>query len=210
MPTPLLTRDQLLSHLCDTFRHYGYEGASMARIAKATGLGKASLYHYFPEGKQQMAAAVLDWSVQWFEAHVFAPLKSTHPPRQRIVSMLDSLSDYYALGQCACLPALFGMAAERELFAEALSSFYQRWLDSLAQTLTDSGLARDIAQRRAYDALERIQGALVVSRGMQDARLFGNMSQVLPDQLLAGAGRSTVWTTRIPSIPARPMITRVG
>ena len=124
--------------------------------------------------------------------------------------MLDSLSDYYALGQCACLPGLFGMAAERELFAVPLADFYQRWLDALAQSLTDSGLARDIAQRRAYDALERIQGALVLARGMKDARLFGNMAQVLPDQLLAGAGRSTVWTTRMPSIPARPAIQRVG
>jgi AcrR family transcriptional regulator len=182
----------------------------MARIAEATGLGKASLYHYFPEGKQQMAAAVLEWAVQWFEKNVFAPLKSTHPPRQRIVSMLDSLADYYALGQVACLTALFGMAAERELFAEALGGFYQRWLDALAQTLTDSGLARDIAQRRAYDALERIQGALVLARGMKDVRLFGNMAQVLPDQLLAGAGRSTVWTTRLPAIPARPVITRAS
>ena len=210
MPTPLLTRDQLLSRLCDTFRRYGYEGASMARIAEATGLGKASLYHYFPEGKQQMAASVLDWAVLWFENNVFAPLKSTHPPRQRIVSMLDSLTDYYALGQCACLPALFGMAAERDLFAEALRDFYQRWLEALSQALTDSGLARDIANRRADEALERIQGALVLARGMQDTKLFGNMAQSLPDQLLAGAGRSTVWTTRMPSIPARPMITRAG
>jgi len=210
MPTPLLTRDQLLSRLCDTFRHYGYEGTSMTRIANATGLGKASLYHYFPEGKQQMAAAVLNWAVQWFEDHVFAPLKSTHPPRQRIVSMLDSLSDYYALGQCACLPALFGMAAERDLFADTLRDFYQRWLDALAQALTDSGLARDIAQRRAQEALERIQGALVLARGMQDTRLFGDMAQGMVDHLLAGAGRSTLWTTRMPSIPARPVITRVG
>lgn len=210
MPTPLLTRDQLLSRLCETFRLYGYEGASMTRIAEATGLGKASLYHYFPEGKQQMAGAVLDWAVQWFEQNVFTPLKSTHPPRQRIVSMLDCLSDYYALGQCSCLPALFGMAAEREMFAETLRTFYQHWLDALSQTLTDSGLARDIAQRRAYDGLERIQGALLLARCMEDVRLFGNMAQVLPDQLLAGAGRSTVWTTRMPSIPARPMITRVG
>ena len=210
MPTPLLTRDQLLSRLCDTFRQYGYEGASMTRIAEATGLGKASLYHYFPEGKQQMAGAVLDWSMQWFEKYVFGPLKSTHPPRQRIVAMLDSLTDHYALGQCACLPALFGMAAERELFSETLRTFYQRWLDALAQTLTDSGLARDIAQRRAYDALERIQGALVLARGMKDIRLFANMAQVLPDQVLAGAGRSTVWTTRMPSIPSRPIITRAG
>lgn len=210
MPTPLLTREQLLSRLCDVFRRYGYEGSSMARIAKASGLGKASLYHYFPEGKAQMASAVLEWVRQWFDDHVFAPLESVHPPRQRIVAMLDSLTKYYERGQCACLPALFGLTAERDLFTAPIHDFYGRWLNALAQTLTDSGLARDIAQRRAYDGLERIQGALVMARGMDDERLFAAMAQVLPDQLLAGAGRSTMWTTRVPRLPVTPAIKRVG
>ena len=182
----------------------------MARIAKASGLGKASLYHYFPEGKAQMAAAVLEWVQRWFEQHVFAPLESVHPPRQRIVAMLDGLNGYYEHGQCACLPALFALTAERDLFTAPIHDFYSRWLDALAQTLMDSGLARDIAQRRAYDGLERIQGALVLARGLGDDKLFAAMAQVLPDQLLAGAGRSTLWTTRIPRLPTAPAISRVG
>ena len=210
MPTPLLTREQLLSCLCETFRRYGYEGTSMARIAKASGLGKASLYHYFPDGKEQMAAAVLDWVRQWFEANVFAPLESVHPPRQRIMAMLERLGAYYDNGQCACLAAMFGQGAERTFFATSLHDFYSRWLVALSQALADSGLARDIAQRRAYDGLERIQGALILARGMSDPNLFAAMAQVLPDQLLAGAGRSTLWTTRAPRLPAATAISRVG
>lgn len=208
MPTPSLTREELMARLCDVFRRHGYEGSSMAQIAKASGLGKASLYHYFPEGKAQMAAAVLDYVRQWFEANVFAPLESVHPPRQRIVAMLESLGRYYEKGQCACLPALFGLTAERDLFTAPIHDFYGRWLAALAQTLTDSGLARDIAQRRAYEGLERIQGALMLARGMADDRLFSAMAQDLPDHLLAGAGRSTLWTTRVARLT--PAISRVG
>jgi TetR/AcrR family transcriptional repressor of lmrAB and yxaGH operons len=210
MSSPLLTRDQLLTRLCEVFRRYGYEGSSMARIAKASGLGKASLYHYFPEGKVQMAHAVLDFVRKWFDEHVFAPLESVHPPHQRIVAMLDSLTDYYEKGQCACLPALFALTAERQLFAEQIQDFHARWLNALSQTLTDSGLARDIARRRAHDGLERIQGALVLARGMGDDKLFAAMAKELPEQLLAGAARSTLWTTRAPRLPATPAISRVG
>jgi TetR/AcrR family transcriptional repressor of lmrAB and yxaGH operons len=210
MPIPLLTHEQLLLRLCETFRRYGYEGTSMARIARASGLGKASLYHYFPDGKEQMAGAVLDWVREWFESNIFAPLESVHPPRQRIIAMLDRLGCYYEKGQCACLPAMLSQGAEREYFADNLAAFYHRWLGALAQTLADSGLARDIAQRRAYDALERIQGALVLARGLRDPNLFASMAHVLPDQLLAGAGRSTLWTTRIPRLPTTPAISRVG
>jgi hypothetical protein len=124
--------------------------------------------------------------------------------------MLDSLALYYNKGQCGCLPAILALGVEREKFAPKLRDFFSRWLAALAQTLTDSGLARDIAQRRAYDALERIQGALILARGMSDERLFSGMALVLPDQLLAGAGRSTLWTTRAPRLPATPPLSRVG
>jgi AcrR family transcriptional regulator len=198
MPTPLLSRGELLLRLQETFRRYGYEGASLTRIASATGLGKASLYHYFPGGKEQMAAAVIENLRHWFDANVFSPLESVHPPRQRIISMLDTLNRHYECGRCACLPALFSLSEERALFGEAISQFFARWVGCLSQTLTDSGLARDIAERRAHDGVERIQGALVLARAFADGRAFATMAAELPDQLLAGADRSTMWTTRAP------------
>ncbi len=180
----------------------------MSRIAAATGLGKASLYHYFPAGKRQMAAAVLDSVTAWFEANLFKPLESVHPPRQRITSMLATLDRYYDNGQVACLPALFAMSNEREMFREAIRQFFLRWVAGLSQTLTDSGLARDIAQRRAHDAVERIQGALVLSRAFANGRTFEAMAAELPDQLLAGADRSTMWTTRAPRFAPPPTAIR--
>lgn len=192
----MLSRPELLERLQETFRQYGYEGASMSRIAKATGLGKASLYHYFPNGKEQMAGAVVDNLIQWFEDNIFHSLESVHPPRQRIVSMLETLKQHYDGGRHACLPGLFALSEERNLFGEAIARFFARWIASLSQTLTDSGLARDIALRRAHDGVERIQGALVLARALADSRCFTSMASELPDQLLAGADRSTMWTTR--------------
>lgn len=204
MPTPLLSRGELLLKLQETFRRYGYEGASLTRIATATGLGKASLYHYFPNGKEQMAMAVIESTRQWFDENIFAPLESVHPPRQRIVSMLETLSRHYASGQSACLPGLFALTEERVLFGEAIAEFFARWVACLSQTLTDSGLARDIAQRRAHDGVERIQGALILSRAFADGRAFATMATELPEQLLAGADRSTMWTSRTTRFPFAP------
>ena len=46
---------ELIERLAKVFKDYGYQGASMSIIAKASGLQKASLYHRFPGGKEQMA-----------------------------------------------------------------------------------------------------------------------------------------------------------
>jgi len=204
MPAPLLTRDELLNRLHDTFRRYGYEGASMSRIAAATGLGKASLYHHFPGGKEQMAACVLDARRSWYEEKLFRPLESVHPPRQRLTNMLATLDQTYEGGDKASLPSLLSLTVEREMFAEVIAEFFQRWLDCMTQLLIDSGLARDIATRRAHDAVQRIQGALMLSRAYGDRKPFAALLSDLPDQLLAGADRGNIWSSRSPRLPSAP------
>jgi AcrR family transcriptional regulator len=204
MPAPLLTRDELLDRLHDTFRRYGYEGASMSRIAAATGLGKASLYHHFPGGKEQMAEAVLASRRRWYEDKLFRPLESVHPPRQRLLNMLTSLDEVYAQGDKASLPALLSLTVERDMFAEAIADFFQRWLDCMTQLMIDAGLARDIATRRAHDAVQRIQGALLMSRAFGESKPFAGLLSELPDQLLAGADRGNIWSSRSPRLPSAP------
>ena len=73
-------RADLLPQLAEVFRAHGYEGATLALISEATGLGKGSLYHFFPGGKAQMAAEVLAEIDGWFETNIFAPLRKAEDP----------------------------------------------------------------------------------------------------------------------------------
>ncbi len=58
--------DDTLPALAEVFREHGYGATSPSLITAATGLGKGSLYHFFPGGKQEMASAVLADIEQWF------------------------------------------------------------------------------------------------------------------------------------------------
>ena len=60
MPRVISERADALPALAEVFREHGFEGASLSLISERTGLGKGSLYHFFPGGKEEMAAAVLD------------------------------------------------------------------------------------------------------------------------------------------------------
>src|SRR5215216_2499764 len=73
-------RTDLLPLLAEVFRAHGYDGATLALISEATGLGKGSLYHFFPGGKAQMASEVLAEIDSWFERNIFAPLCSSDNP----------------------------------------------------------------------------------------------------------------------------------
>ena len=84
--------------LGEVFRAHGYEGATLALITQATGLGKGSLYHFFPGGKQQMAAEVLDEIDRWFEVNIFAPLRQTDAPEPAVAAMIRAVEDYFRSG----------------------------------------------------------------------------------------------------------------
>ena len=60
MPAALMSREEVVERLMRVVRRHGYDGASLAELSKATGLGKSSLYHYFPDGKDDMVRAVLE------------------------------------------------------------------------------------------------------------------------------------------------------
>ena len=70
----LIDNDSLFEKISDAFRADGYEGASLSRLSEATGLKKASLYHRFPGGKEQMASEILDWDVGRLAEDVSADL----------------------------------------------------------------------------------------------------------------------------------------
>ncbi|TMV66254.1 helix-turn-helix transcriptional regulator, partial [Thioclava sp. BHET1] len=52
-------RADVVPLLAEVFRDCGYEGTALSKITAATGLGKGSLYNFFPGGKEEMAEAVL-------------------------------------------------------------------------------------------------------------------------------------------------------
>ncbi len=60
MPRRILDRSDAVPLLAELFREHGFAGASLSEITRRTGLGKGSLYHIFPDGKEEMARAVLE------------------------------------------------------------------------------------------------------------------------------------------------------
>jgi AcrR family transcriptional regulator len=185
MAKPVAERAQLLPLLGEVFRAHGYEGATLALITEATGLGKGSLYHFFPGGKRQMAAEVLDDIDRWFEVNIFAPLRDSDDPGRALTAMLTGVDDYFRSGRRVCLVGVIALGASRDTFAAEVHDYFARWHDALAAALRRSGFDADVARQRAEDALLTIQGALVLARARDDAEIFGRAMAELKVRLLA-------------------------
>ena len=187
MAKPVSDRADLLPPLAEVFRAHGYEGATLALITEATGLGKGSLYHFFPGGKAQMAAEVLAEIDLWFEANIFAPLRSSEDPARAIAAMVGAVDRYFHSGHRVCLVGVIALGASRDMFAVQVQDYFSRWSDALARLLARSGMSARVARRRSNDALLTIQGALVLARALDDTRIFGQAMSELGARLLAKA-----------------------
>ena len=179
-----MDRSEAVQKLVNVFRQYGYEGATLSRISEATGLGRASLYHHFSSGKQEMAAAVLEYVGEWFENTILALLRSKEKPAERIRLMGDRLSQFYDCGQSACLLAIFTLGEPESLFQEQVHQMLNAWINSLALVLAEAGIPAKEARQRAEDAVIQVQGALVLTRGLNSTEPFERVLQQLPVRLL--------------------------
>ncbi|UOE44827.1 TetR/AcrR family transcriptional regulator [Agromyces larvae] len=172
MTRQITERADLVLALADTFRRHGFEGASLATMSAETGLGKGSLYHFFPGGKEEMAAVVLDEVHGWFSREVHGPLTSGGDPGQQIAAMFVATARYFGSRQLVCLFGAFALGRERERFAQSIRRFFDEWIVALRGALERLGRSPDRAETIAIDVVSGIQGALVVARALQDEQVF--------------------------------------
>lgn len=165
-------REALLPMLGEIFRENGFEGTSLSVITEKTGLGKGSLYHFFPGGKEEMATDVLAEIDTWFQVNVYQPLRDAEDPQDGIDRMFASVEDYFRAGRRVCLVGVFALDNTRDRFAAAVKSYFADWASALNKALTRCGHSPATARARTEDILGGIQGALVLARAMDDPAVF--------------------------------------
>jgi len=182
------SRDEIVRKLFDLFRHRGFEGAALSDISEATGLGRSSLYHHFPGGKDEMVAAVADFAHGQIEKNILAPLAGDGPLAKRVDAMLETTSVMYDCGREPCLVASLmvspGLAADS---AGKVQSILNDWIAALTGALEGAGIPAAEARRRATAAIIDIQGALLVARASGDTGVFTDAMETARRDLLEPA-----------------------
>jgi AcrR family transcriptional regulator len=184
MPKIVHERTDILPVLAEVFREHGFEGASLAVIGERTGLGKGSLYHFFPGGKEEMAAAVLGEIDGWFASHIFKPLREDEDAVRAIGQMFDVVERYFESGRRICLVGTLALNDSRDRFAPRIRGYFAAWTDALEGALVRAGHGHKKARGRAEEAVAAIQGGLVLARALNDPAAFQRVVARLKRRLL--------------------------
>lgn len=160
MPAALASKDEIIDRLFNVFRDRGFEGASIADLSRATGLGKSSLYHYFPQGKGQMAEAVLGRAEAFIDGDILGVAESSEPLKVRTRKIVAALDRAYGGGRTPCV---LGQLATSEIGSDArenLRDAFAHWVTAISRLAMESGMPAARARGFSEDWVARLQGAL--------------------------------------------------
>lgn len=177
-------RDEIVAKLFQLFRCGGYEGVSIGDISKATGLGKSSLYHHFPGGKSDMAAAVVTFARDWMKGNLLDPLAGPAPLPARIDGMIAKARDLYGGGTAPCLVASMLVTNDGKPAETNVGSLLSDWIAALSDALQGDGAPKTSADMKATNAIVRIEGALLVARATGQLDVFERALAETRDDLL--------------------------
>jgi AcrR family transcriptional regulator len=139
-------RSQLLELCTDLFARHSYAELSMADIARAAGISKALLYHYFPS-KQELFAATLQNAAE--EVRRRTEPDPELPPAEALAKSLDAFLEWVEQNGLAYRKLLESAGSVPEvgaLIAEVRDRTSARILDGLGA----SGQPRARAAVRAW------------------------------------------------------------
>ena len=184
MPRPqTVPDDELFDRLAQVFRVAGFEGASLGALAEGAGLQRASLYHRFPDGKVQMAEAVMGRVKQIFERAV-EPMTSDPDVAAGVVESGRRISAIYADGTLPCVLDTLTLSGAPEGVRATAAEITAAWIDGMAVAAERGGASPEAARAAAEEAFVRIEGSLVLARLRGDPSAFRRTITELPRMLL--------------------------
>lgn len=172
MPRPDRSRAALIQTAATLFRRQGYAATGLNQILDEAGVKPGSLYHHFPQGKHQLAAAVVDTAGAGIERLLRRFLAGGLP----VADIVDRWVDLLAAGLvadrrdgCPVEPIATESVNASPLAREASARAFNGWCTAIEDRLRAEGWPAVEAKNVAVAVISLIEGALILSRIAGDA-----------------------------------------
>jgi TetR/AcrR family transcriptional repressor of lmrAB and yxaGH operons len=190
MPRPDRSRVALVDTAALLFRRQGYAATGVNQILEIAGVKAGSLYHHFPSGKQELAAAVVDGVGSAIERRLRELLDSGSPVSDIVDGWIDLMAAGLAGDQrdgCPIEPIATESVNASEQVREASARAFGGWCLAVADRLRADGWSDADADQTALAVIALIEGALILSRIAGDADAL-NAAKAAVRTLISPAG----------------------
>jgi len=171
MPRPDRSRAALIDAAAQLFRRQGYAATGVNQILETADVKAGSLYHHFPDGKQALAAAVVDSAGGEIERLLRRFLDSDASVADIVDGWIDLLIVQLASDQrdgCPIEPIATESVNASPQVREASARVFAGWSAAVAERLRADGWPEGDADQMALSVIALIEGALILSRTAGD------------------------------------------
>jgi AcrR family transcriptional regulator len=165
------TKQRLIDATSDLFKVHGYTGTGVKQIVDAASAPFASLYHFFPGGKEELGAETIRHSgalygLLWLEI--------VHPARDIATGVrrffdgaAQTLMETDYADACPIATVALEVASTSETLREATADVFNLWLDGATDDFVAAGIPRKRARALAIQFVARLEGAFLLSRSLR-------------------------------------------
>jgi TetR/AcrR family transcriptional repressor of lmrAB and yxaGH operons len=187
MPRPDRSRAALIDTAALLFRRQGYAATGVNQILETADVKAGSLYHHFPDGKQQLAAAVVESAGGDIERLLRRFLDSDSSVADIVGGWIDLLIVQLASDGrdgCPIEPIATESVNASSQVRDASARAFAGWSAAVAERLRADGWSGGDADQTALAVIALIEGALILSRIAGDDVAL-NSAKVAARSLLA-------------------------
>jgi AcrR family transcriptional regulator len=175
-------RQRMIDGAARLLAERGLQATSFAEVLAATGAPRGSIYHHFPDGKQQLVDAALDQVTARMLA-VLAGLAGL--PAEQVTTRFfgiwrEVLTRSGLRAGCAVLAVT--VAADSDALLEHVTAIFRTWRQTLAGLLVQGGMPAADAGRFAVTLIAASEGAVVLSRAERSTEPLEEVAAQLADQ----------------------------
>jgi TetR/AcrR family transcriptional repressor of lmrAB and yxaGH operons len=155
----------------------GLQGASFSEVLELTGAPRGSVYHHFPNGKDELVTAALD-AVSAATLRRLGELDRTPVAiTEGFLALWSELLDRAKL-TAGCAVVAVTVAATGDLLDHA-GTIFSQWTGQLAGLLVESGLTAEAATDFATLLISATEGAVIMSRAQRSRAPFDRVARLL-------------------------------
>jgi AcrR family transcriptional regulator len=188
------TRDRILDATAELFRARGYAGTGLKAISTASAAPFGSLYHHFPGGKDDLAAASLRRAADGYAALVGGVLAEVpdDPPaaiRHAFGQAADTLVATDFVDACPIATVALEVASTNEPLRQVTAEIFGGWLEGIDLLFLGTGLDAATARRLSTLLLAALEGGFLLCRASKDPqpmRLLGESVALAAEDALRG------------------------
>jgi AcrR family transcriptional regulator len=173
------TRERMVEGAARLLAEHGTQGTSFADVIAHTGAPRGSIYHHFPEGKDQLIGEAVDLAGR--RAIELLQTKAGRPAREVTAFFLEMwrqtlLRSGFTVG---CSVVGVTVTAESEDLLQRAGTVFRDWSATLADLLDEGGMNRNDAGAFATLLIASSEGAVVMSRASHSMEPFETVAEQL-------------------------------